>query len=134
MITRAALGLAALLISAPLGGAVAADWDGGGHAIYRHARMHHGHYHHAGLHHRYRHHGWAQAHRRVLYRNPAYAPRWARSPAVAAHGWYGHRGYGYGAGFAVRPVGYRYAYPVAGSYVGGGLIGALYNQPDCYCR
>jgi hypothetical protein len=141
MITRAALGLAALLVSAPLGVAFAADWDGSAQAAHWHARAHHGHHHHAGLHHRHHHdHGWtAQAQRRVLYRNPAYSARWARPYPVARRGWYGHhgygyQGYGYATGFAARPVSYHKAYPVAGSYVGGGLMGALYNQPSCSCR
>jgi hypothetical protein len=131
MITRAALGLAALLVSAPLAtAAYAADWDGSAQAAHWHARMHHGHHDHYAMHQRHHHHhAWVGAHRRVLYRNPAYSARWARPSPVAAHGWY-DRQYGY----AVRPVSYRYAYPVAGSYVGGGLIGALYNQPSCYCR
>lgn len=137
MITRAAFGLAALLLSAPLAtAAFAADFDGSAQAAHWHARMHHGHHHHhhhAFLHHRHHHHhAWAVgAHRRVLYRNPAYSARWAQPSAVAAHGWYGRR---YAYAYAARPVAYRYAYPVAGSYVGGGLIGALYNQPSCYCR
>lgn len=139
MITRATLGLAALLVSAPLGVASAADWDGSAQAAHRHAGGHHGYHHHAGMHHRdHHHHRWAApAHRPVLYRNPAFSARWARPYPVARRGWYGHHGYGhhgYATGFAARPVSYRGAYPVAGSYVGGGLLGALYNQPSCYCR
>ena len=135
MIARAALGLAVLLVSVPLGGAMAADWDGTAQGAHRHARMHHGHHHHhARLHHgHHRQHLWApRAHRRVLYRNPAYSARWVRPSA--GYGWNADRHHAYRTSFSARPVAYGYAYPVTGSYLGGGLIGALYNQPSCYCR
>jgi hypothetical protein len=139
MITRATLGLAALLASASLGTpALAADWDGSAQAAHRHAGLHHRHH----LHHHQQAFA-ARAHRRVLYRNPAYGARWAQPRPVAAHGWRGDQRWhaSYRGPYAtpryaypVRPIRYTYAHPVAGSYVGGGLIGALYNQPACYCR
>ena len=146
MTTRAMLGLAVLLASAPLGAAaLAADWDGDARAAHHHAGVHHRHH----MHHH--HHGSMMApQRRVLYRNPAYGARWTRPYPVAAQGWHGyHPGhaayrhpYGHGVGghygypghAAHRAVGYTYGPRVAGSYVGGGLLGAVFNQPNCYCR
>ena len=142
MITRAALAVAALLASAPLSSTVmAADWDHNAAAAHQHARAHHGHRMHHGHHMHRGHHAWAPGHRQVLYRNPAYRARWAQPRAAAIGGWHryhrGHAAYrgtyapGYAYPMAVR---YSYAQPVAGSYVGGGLIGALFNQPACPCR
>jgi len=134
MITRAALGLAGLLASAPLvTAAAAADWDRSAAAAHHHARAHHGHHMHHG-HRMYhgRHASMPRGHRRVLYRNPAYGTRWARPRAIAAYGWHGEQRWP--AAYRAAYVAPRYAYPLAGSYVGGGLIGALYNQPACYCR
>ena len=149
MITRAALAVAALLASAPLGSAaMAADWDRRGAAAHHRARahhdhqMHHSHRMHRGHHMHHGHHAWTPGHRQVLYRNPAYRARWAQPRPAAMGGWHGHhRGYAayrgayVGPGYAYpRAVRYTYAQPVAGSYVGGGLIGALFNQPACPCR
>jgi hypothetical protein len=143
MITRAALAVAALLASAPLGSTVvAADWDRSAAAAHHHARAHHGHRMHHGHHMHRGHHAWKPGHRQVLYRNPAYRARWAQPRPAAVGGWHGHhrRHVAYRAAYlgpryayptAVR---YSYAQPVAGSYVGGGLIGALFNQPACHCR
>jgi hypothetical protein len=151
MISRAMLGLAATLIAAPLGSAaIAADrLDGGmpaqGYAFHRHhAPAHFGHHRH------YRHHGhYGLAHRRLLYRNPAYAGRgwrvhqrsYAQAGSHDAHyGWrvpLFRRAFApYGADAAAAALTYRasYAYPTAGSYVGGPRYGALYNQPACWCR
>lgn len=137
MITRAALGIAALLASAALASpSLAADRDGSARAAHHHAGFHHRHH----LHH---HHGLAPgAQRRVLYRNPAYGGGWHHRRAVAWHARHHHRWHAaYRQGYAapayahpVRTVRYTYARPVAGSYLGGGLIGALFNQPACYCR
>jgi hypothetical protein len=146
--TRAMLGLVVLLASAPLGSAaIAADWDGDARAAHHYAGVHRHHMHHE---HHHRHAGTMTTQRRVLYRNPAYGARWTRRHPVATQGWNryqrGHaaypHGYGYGVGghygYPVHAgygaVGYTYRPRVAGSYVGGGLLGALFNQPNCYCR
>ena len=141
MITRAALAVAALLASAPLGSTVvAADWDHSAAAAHHHARAHHGHRMHHGHMHR-GHHAWAPGHRQVLYRNPAYRARWAQPRPAAMAGWHRHHRVhaAYRGTYAPRyaypmAVRYSYAQPLAGSYVGGGLIGALFNQPACPCR
>jgi hypothetical protein len=142
MISRAMLGLAAILIAAPLGSAAtAADrLDGGmpshAYAYHRHhAHAHFGHHRHFGHDRHFGHYGLGQ--RRLLYRNPAYAGRgwrvhqrwYAQASSPQAH--YGWRVPLFRQAFA-SPA--SYAYPAAGSYVGGPRYGALYNQPTCWCR
>src|SRR3954463_1341740 len=131
MISRAMLGLAATLVVAPFGSAALAsdrlEAAPSAYAPYRYsARAYRGYGMHRGFY------GSRFAHQR-LHAARMWAPR---------HRWYAHgRSYGYRRAYYApygayhAAVSYRpaYARPVSGSYLGGGLIGALFNQPACAC-